>query len=53
MVVDQVPCTIETSQPQNLAHQNPDVKKPAISCGLLYLASSTGLEPVTSELTVR
>ena len=29
------------------------VKKPAISCGLLYLAPSTGLEPVTYGLTVR
>ena len=30
-----------------------DVKKPAIACGLFYLAPSTGLEPVTYGLTVR
>ncbi|PSW56538.1 hypothetical protein C0W54_22115 [Photobacterium kishitanii] len=33
--------------------QNPDVKKPAIACGLFYLAPSTGLEPVTYGLAVR
>ncbi len=33
--------------------KHPDVKKPAIACGLSYLAPSTGLEPVTYGLAVR
>ncbi|SMY15811.1 hypothetical protein PAQU9191_03918 [Photobacterium aquimaris] len=34
-------------------YQTSNVKKPAIACGLFYLAPSTGLEPVTCELTGR
>ncbi len=30
-----------------------DVKKPAIACGLFYLAPPSGLEPATYGLTVR